>query len=77
MFYAHRAGGDMTMWQVMFSVDLPIFQSKRRDKDYAADVSRSMQAVDQLTLIKREHIAQVQTLVAQYQAAQTNGSASG
>ena len=56
---------------VMFSVDLPLFQSKRQDKDYAADVSRSMQAVDQLTLLKREHIAQVQTLVAQYQAAQT------
>lgn len=37
----------------------------------SADVSRSMQAVDQLTLLKREHIAQVQTLVAQYQAAQT------
>ncbi len=56
---------------VMFSVDLPLFQSKRQDKDYAADVSRSMQAVDQLTLLKREHIARVQTLVAQYQAAQT------
>ncbi len=56
---------------VMFSVDLPLFQSKRQDKDYAADVSRSMQAVDQLTLLKREHVAQVQTLVAQYQAAQT------
>ena len=56
---------------VMFSVDLPLFQSKRQDKDYAADVSRSMQAADQLTLLKREHIAQVQTLVAQYQAAQT------
>ena len=71
VFYAHRAEGYDDMAGVMFSVDLPIFQSKRQDKDYAADVSRSMQAVDQLTLIKREHIAQVQTLVAQYQAAQT------
>lgn len=71
VFYAHRAEGYDDMAGVMFSVDLPLFQSKRQDKDYAADVSRSMQAVDQLTLIKREHIAQVQTLVAQYRAAQT------
>lgn len=71
VFYAHRAEGYDDMAGVMFSVDLPIFQSKRQDKDYAADVSRSMQAVDQLTLIKREHVAQVQSLVAQYQAAQT------
>ena len=71
VYYAHRAEGYDDMAGVMFSVDLPLFQSKRQDKDYAADVSRSMQAVDQLTLLKREHIAQVQTLVAQYQAAQT------
>jgi Outer membrane protein len=70
VFYAHRAEGYDDMAGVMFSVDLPLFQSKRQDKAYAADVSRSMQAVDQLTLIKREHIAQIQTLVAQYQAAQ-------
>lgn len=70
VFYAHRAEGYDDMAGVMFSVDLPIFQSKRQDKDYAADVSRSMQAVDQLTLVKREHIAQVHTLVTQYQAAQ-------
>lgn len=71
VYYAHRAEGYDDMAGVMFSVDLPLFQSKRQDKDYAADVSRSMQAVDQLTLLKREHIARVQTLVAQYQAAQT------
>lgn len=71
VYYAHRAEGYDDMAGVMFSVDLPLFQSKRQDKDYAADVSRSMQAADQLTLLKREHIAQVQTLVAQYQAAQT------
>ncbi|WP_333902118.1 TolC family protein [Enterobacter wuhouensis] len=71
VFYARRAEGYDDMAGVMFSVDLPLFQSRRQDKDYAADVSRSMQAVDQLTLLKREHVAQVQTLVAQYQAAQT------
>ncbi|RAU35588.1 TolC family protein [Enterobacter sp. RIT418] len=70
VYYAHRAEGYDDMAGVMFSVDLPLFQSKRQDKAYAADVSRSMQAVDQLTLIKREHMAQIQTLVAQYQAAQ-------
>lgn len=71
VYYAHRAEGYDDMAGVMFSVDLPLFQSKRQDKDYAADVSRSMQAADELTLLKREHIAQVQALVAQYQAAQT------
>lgn len=71
MFYAHRAEGYDDMAGVMFTVDLPLFQSGRQDKDYAAELSRSLQAVDELTLIKREHIAQVQSLVAQYQAAQT------
>lgn len=71
VFYAHRAEGYDDMAGVMFTVDLPLFQSGRQDKDYAADVSRSLQAVDELTLLKREHLAQVQTLVAQYQAAQT------
>lgn len=71
VFYAHRAEGYDDMAGVMFTVDLPLFQSGRQDKDYAAEVSRSLQAVDELTLIKREFIAQVQSLVAQYQAAQT------
>ncbi|WP_449576329.1 TolC family protein [Lelliottia nimipressuralis] len=71
VFYAHRAEGYDDMAGVMFTVDLPLFQSRRQEKDYAAEVSRSMQAVDQLTLIQREHVAQVQSLVAQYQAAQT------
>ncbi|MNB83294.1 Outer membrane efflux protein [compost metagenome] len=70
VFYAHRAEGYDDMAGVMFTVDLPLFQSRRQDKDYAADVSRSLQAVDELTLIKRAHIAQVQSLVAQYQAAE-------
>lgn len=69
LFYAHRAEGFDDMAGVMFTVDLPLFQSHRQDKEYAADVSRSLQAVDQLTLVQREHIAQVQSLVAQYQAA--------
>lgn len=71
VFYAHRAEGYDDMAGVMFTVDLPLFQSGRQDKDYAAELSRSLQAVDELTLIKLEHIAQVQSLVAQYQAAQT------
>ena len=70
VFYSHRAEGYDDMAGVMFTVDLPLFQSRRQDKDYAADLSRSMQAVDQLTLVQREHVAQVQSLVAQYQASQ-------
>ena len=64
VFYSHRAEGYDDMAGVMFTVDLPLFQSRRQDKDYAADLSRSMQAVDQLTLVQREHVAQVQSLVA-------------
>lgn len=70
VFYSHRAEGYDDMAGVMFTVDLPLFQSRRQDKDYAADLSRSMQAVDQLTLVQREHVAQVQSLVAQYLASQ-------
>ena len=70
VFYSHRAEGYDDMAGVMFTVDLPLFQSRRQDKDYAADLSRSMQAVDQLTLVQREHVAQVQSLVAQFQASQ-------
>lgn len=70
VFYSHRAEGYDDMAGVMFTVDLPLFQSRRQDKDYAANLSRSMQAVDQLTLVQREHVAQVQSLVAQYQASQ-------
>jgi outer membrane protein TolC len=55
---------------VMVTVDLPLFTAKRQDKDHAADVSRTMQANDQLALIEREHVAQVQSLIAQYNAAQ-------
>jgi outer membrane protein TolC len=52
------------------TVDLPLFRSQRQDKDYAADVSRSMEANDRLTLLIRDHQAQLDTLLAQYQAAQ-------
>jgi hypothetical protein len=34
-----------------------------------------MEANDQLTLIQRDHRAQLDTLIAQYQAAQNRGSA--
>ena len=68
--YGKRADGYEDMAGVMFTVDLPLFRSQRQDKDYAADVSRSMEANDQLTLLIRDHQAQLDTLLAQYQAAQ-------
>lgn len=68
--YGKRADGYEDMVGVMFTVDLPLFRSQRQDKDYAADVSRSMEANDQLTLLFRDHQAQLDTLLAQYQAAQ-------
>ncbi|MGB3252557.1 MULTISPECIES: TolC family protein [Buttiauxella] len=71
VFYAHRADDYDDMAGVMFTVDLPMFKSQRQDKDLAADMSRSMEANDQLALANRERVALVRTLVAQYQAAQT------
>lgn len=71
VWYGRRAEGYEDMAGVMFTVDLPLFKSQRQDKDHAADVSRSMQANDQLAQIEREHRAQIRTLIAQYTAAQT------
>lgn len=70
VYYAKRAEGYDDMAGVMVTVDLPLFRSQRQDKDYAADVSRSMEANDQLTLLTRDHRAQLDTLLAQYQATQ-------
>ncbi|MCB5309700.1 TolC family protein [Yersinia massiliensis] len=70
VYYAKRADEYEDMAGVMVTVDLPLFRSQRQDKDYAADVSRSMEANDQLTLLTRDHQAQLDTLLAQYQAAQ-------
>lgn len=71
VYYAHRADDYDDMAGVMFTVDLPVFRSQRQDKDYSADVSRAMEANDQLALAKREHVALVRSLVAQYQYART------
>ncbi|MGB7801044.1 TolC family protein [Buttiauxella sp.] len=71
VYYAHRADDYDDMAGVMFTVDMPLFKTQRQDKDLAADMSRSLEANDQLAIAKREHVALVRTLVAQYQAAQT------
>ncbi|GDX05934.1 TolC family protein [Buttiauxella selenatireducens] len=71
VYYAHRADDYDDMAGVMFTVDMPLFKSQRQDKDLAADMSRSMEANDQLAIANRERVALVRTLVAQYQAAQT------
>ncbi|XTZ37310.1 TolC family protein [Salmonella enterica] len=71
VWYGRRAEGYEDMAGVMVTVDLPLFQSSRQDKDHAADISRTMQANDQLALAQREHVAQLRTLIAQYNAAQT------
>ncbi|WP_145592886.1 TolC family protein [Yersinia bercovieri] len=70
VYYAKRADEYEDMAGVMVTVDLPLFRSQRQDKDYAADLSRSMEANDQLTLLTRAHRAQLDTLLAQYQASQ-------
>ncbi|MGP3593921.1 TolC family protein [Vagococcus sp. WN89Y] len=71
VWYGRRAEGYEDMAGVMFTVDLPLFQSRRQDKDHAADVSRTLQANDRLALTTRDHLALVRTLIAQYNAAQT------
>ncbi|WLI75073.1 TolC family protein [Kosakonia sp. H02] len=71
VWYGRRAEGYEDMAGVMFTVDLPLFQSRRQDKDHAADVSRTMQANDQLALAERDHLAQLHSLIAEYNAAQT------
>jgi len=71
VWYGRRAEGYEDMAGVMFTVDLPLFQSRRQDKDHAADLSRTLQANDRLALVTRDHLALVRTLIAQYNAAQT------
>lgn len=71
VYYAHRAEGYDDMAGVMFTVDLPLFQSRRQDNDHAADVSLSMQANDRMAQTVREHTARLSALIADYQAAQT------
>lgn len=69
LYYARRADDYDDMAGVMVTVDLPLFTSRRQDKDHAADIARSWQANDALTLQLRAHQAQLDTLLAQYQAA--------
>lgn len=71
VYYGRRADGMDDLAGVMFTVDLPLFQGKRQDKNYAADMSRAYEANDQLTLLLREHQAQLNALVSQYATALT------
>lgn len=70
VYYARRAEEYGDLAGIMFTVDMPLFQSHRQDKDYAADVSRAMEANDQLAQTTRDQVALVRTRVAEYQAAQ-------
>lgn len=69
VYYGKRDGGRDDMAGIMFTVDLPLFQSQRQDKDHAADQSRTFEANDRLAQTLRDHTAQLDILVAQYQAA--------
>ncbi|KAA8999883.1 TolC family protein [Affinibrenneria salicis] len=71
MYYARRGDEYDDMAGVMISVDLPLFTSSRQDKDHAADLSRTLEARDRIRLTEREHLARLDTLLAQYQAAQS------
>ncbi|BET42907.1 TolC family protein [Atlantibacter hermannii] len=71
VYYARRAEAYGDLAGVMFTVGMPIFQSHRQDKDYAADVSRAMEANDRLSQATRDRVALVRSLVAEYQAEQT------
>lgn len=71
VYYAHRADDYDDMAGVMFTVDLPLFTASRQDKDHAADQSMAMESNDRLALLVRDHQAQLTTLLAQYQSANT------
>lgn len=71
VYYAKRGNDYDDMAGVMVTVALPLFKSKRQDKDYAADVARTQEARDNVLLAAREHQVQLDTLIAQYQAAQS------
>ncbi|MCG8706929.1 TolC family protein [Brenneria sp. 4F2] len=71
LYYAKRGDDYDDMAGLMVTVDLPLFKSRRQDKDYAADVARTQEARDNIALTGREHQAQLDTLIAQYQAAQS------
>jgi len=74
VYYGRRSEGNDDLAGVMFTVDLPLFQAHRQDKDHAADLSRTMQANDRQALTQRQHIAQLRTLIANYRAAQIRWS---
>lgn len=69
VYYARRADGYDDMAGVMLTVDLPLFQGKRQDKDHAATIARAFEANERLTLLIREHQAGLLALLAQYDAA--------
>lgn len=71
VYYAQRASGYDDMAGIMFTVDLPLFQSQRQDKDHAADRARTFEANDRLALAIRDHTAQLQALIARYEASQS------
>ena len=71
VYYGKRADRLDDMAGIMFTVDLPLFQSQRQDKDHAADQARTFEANDQLATAIRDHTAQLSALIAQYHAAQT------
>lgn len=71
VYYAHRADSYEDLAGVMFTVDLPLFTASRQDKDHAADQSMAMESNDRLAQLVRDHQAQLNSLLAQYQSATT------
>ncbi|WP_230492827.1 TolC family protein [Martelella alba] len=77
VYYGKRADRLDDMAGIMFTVDLPLFQSQRQDKDHAADQARVFAANDQLASTVRDHTEQLNVLIAQYQAAQSRWQRQG
>lgn len=71
VYYGKRGNRFDDMAGIAISLDLPLFQSRRQDKDHAADLARGLEARDRVAQVQREHRAQLDMLLAQYQAAQT------
>ncbi len=67
--YAQRGPAFSNMLSIGVRIDLPIFQSKRQDPAIAAKVALGAQIRAQLEDARRAHLAEIESMVADYDAA--------
>ncbi len=67
--YAQRGPAFSNMLSIGVRIDLPIFQSKRQDPAIAAKVALGAQIRAQLEDARRAHLAEIESMIADYDAA--------